>query len=92
MDRTPDDATRLMNLLVAIWGAEINSYWPKIEALVATLDANARFVKTGQESGQKERRVSRWSLLCWEPGEALAPIGRKRNCQRLTARATRLRR
>lgn len=84
MDRTPDDATRLMNLLVAIW--------PKIEALVATLDANARFVKTGQESGQKERRVSRWSLLCWEPGEALAPIGRKRNCQRLTARATRLRR
>jgi len=51
MDRTPDDATRLMNLLVAIWGAEINSYWPKIEALVATLDANARFVKTGQESG-----------------------------------------
>ena len=84
MNRTPDDATRLMNLLVAIW--------PKIEALVATLDANARFVKTGQESGQKERRVSRWSLLCWEPGEALAPIGRKRNCQRLTARATRLRR
>jgi hypothetical protein len=51
MDRTPDDATRLRNLLVAIWGTEINSYWPKIEALVATLDANARFVKTGQESG-----------------------------------------
>ena len=37
MNRTPDDAIRLMNLLVAICGDQINGYRPKIEALVATL-------------------------------------------------------
>ena len=61
MNRTPDDATRLMNLLVAICGDQINRYRPKIEALVATLNANARFVKTRQDGGQKERSMSRWS-------------------------------
>jgi len=61
MNRTPDDAIRLMNLLVAICGDQINGYRPKIEALVATLNANARFVKTRQDGGQKERRMSRWS-------------------------------
>jgi hypothetical protein len=33
MNRPPDDATPLMNLLVAICGDQINSYRPKIEAL-----------------------------------------------------------
>jgi hypothetical protein len=61
MNRTPDDAIRLMNLLVAICGDQINGYRPEIEALVATLNANARFVKTRQDGGQKERRMSRWS-------------------------------
>ena len=46
MNRAPDDATRLLALLVAICGEQINGYRPKIEALVATLNANARFVKT----------------------------------------------
>ena len=68
MNRTPDNAIRLINLLVAICGDQINSCRPKIEALVAPLNANARFVKTP------------------------APIGRKRNCQRFTAHARRLRR
>lgn len=82
-----------MNLLVAICGDQINSYRSKIEALVATLNANARFVKTRQDGGPKERRRSRWfPLLCWEVGEAPAPVGRNRNCQRLTAHARRLRR
>lgn len=49
-----------MNLLVAICGDQINSYRSKIEALVATLNANARFVKTRQDGGPKERRRSRW--------------------------------
>jgi hypothetical protein len=43
----PDDATRLLALLVAICGEQIIGYRPKIEALVATLNANARLVKTG---------------------------------------------
>lgn len=42
-----DDARRLLALLVAICGPEIATYRPKIEALVATLNANSRFVKTG---------------------------------------------
>jgi hypothetical protein len=46
MNRAPDDATRLLALLVAICGEQINGYRPKIEALVATLNASARFVKT----------------------------------------------
>jgi hypothetical protein len=45
MSRTPDDATRLLALLVAICGPEISNYRPKIEALVVTLIANRRFVK-----------------------------------------------
>jgi hypothetical protein len=36
------DATRLLSLLVAICGPEINIYQSKIEALVATRKANAR--------------------------------------------------
>ena len=44
MNRAPDDATRLLALLVAICGEQINGYRPKIEALVATLNASARFV------------------------------------------------
>jgi len=55
----PDDLTRLINLLVAICGDQINSCRPKIEALVARLNANARFVKTRQDGGQKERSMSR---------------------------------
>jgi hypothetical protein len=47
MNRAPDDATRLLALLVAICGPEISVYRTKIEALVATLNANSRFVKTG---------------------------------------------
>jgi hypothetical protein len=58
MNRTPDDPTRLMNLLGAI--CQINSYRSKIEALLATLNANARFAKTRQDGGPKERRMSRW--------------------------------
>ena len=60
MNRTPDDATPVMNLLVAICGDQINSYRSKIEALLATLNANARFAKTRQDGGPKERRMSRW--------------------------------
>ena len=59
----PDDSTRLINLLVAICGDQINSYRPKIEALVATLNASARFVKTRQDGGQKEQSMSRWFRL-----------------------------
>lgn len=39
---TQDDATRLLALLIAICGPEIASYRPKIEALLATLKANAK--------------------------------------------------
>jgi hypothetical protein len=46
MNRTPDDdAARLLALLAAICGPGISDYRPKIEALVATLIANRRFVK-----------------------------------------------
>jgi hypothetical protein len=46
MNLTPDDdAARLLALLVAICGPGINNYRPRIEALVATLNANRRFVK-----------------------------------------------
>jgi hypothetical protein len=38
------DATRLLSLLVAICGPEINIYQSKIEALVATRKANARLI------------------------------------------------
>jgi len=47
MKTDPDDATRLLALLVAICGPEIASYRPKIEALVAALKANAK-LKTGE--------------------------------------------
>jgi hypothetical protein len=60
MNRTPDDPTRPMNLLVAICGNQINSYRSKIEALLATLNANARLAKTRQEGGPKQLRMSRW--------------------------------
>jgi len=85
---------RLKNLLVAICGDQINSHRPKIEALVATLNANARFAKARQDGGRTEETTLAQvvPLLCWEVGEAPAPIGRKRNCQRLTAHARRLRR
>jgi hypothetical protein len=59
MNRTPDDPTRLMNLFVAICGDQINSYRSKIEALLAALNANARFMKTRQDGGPVP-------LLCWE--------------------------
>lgn len=42
MNRTPDDASRLLALMVAICGPEIAKYLPKMEALAATSDANAR--------------------------------------------------
>lgn len=42
MNRTPDDASRLLALMVAICGPEIAQYLPKMEALAATSDANAR--------------------------------------------------
>jgi hypothetical protein len=55
---TPDDATRLMNLLVPIWvtrskvtGQGSKRLWP--------LNANAGFMKTRQDGGQRERRMSR---------------------------------
>jgi hypothetical protein len=38
------DAARLLSLLAAICGPEINIYQPKIEALVATRKANARLI------------------------------------------------
>ena len=60
MNCTPDDPTRPMNLLVALCGDQINRYRSKIEALLATLNANARFAKTRQDGGPKERRMSRW--------------------------------
>ena len=54
MKSEPDDAARtaiaarrLLALLAAICGEQINVYRPAIEALVATLNANAKFVKTG---------------------------------------------
>ena len=53
MNRTPNDPTRLMNPLVAICGDQINGYRSKIEALVATLNANARFVKTGKTADRR---------------------------------------
>jgi hypothetical protein len=53
MKTDPDDAGRLLALLVAICGEQINGYRPQIEALVATLNANARFVKTGETSDRR---------------------------------------
>jgi hypothetical protein len=55
MKTDPDDAARLLALLVAICGEQINGYRPKIEALVATLNANARLVKDWRAS--RNRRV-----------------------------------
>jgi hypothetical protein len=43
----------LLALLVAICGEQINSYRPRIEALVATLNANARLVKTSETSDRR---------------------------------------
>jgi hypothetical protein len=54
MATDPDDATRLLALLVAICGPEISVYRPKVEALVATLKANARL--TG--GAPNERKAS----------------------------------
>jgi hypothetical protein len=42
MNRTPDDDAARLALLVAICGPCINDYRPRIEALMATLKANAR--------------------------------------------------
>jgi len=44
MSRTPDDATRLMNLLFAISGDQIRDYRPQLEALARKL------AKTGRQS------------------------------------------
>ncbi len=93
MNRTPDDPTRLMNLLVAICGDQINSYRSKIEALLAHPQHERQVcedpARRRTEGTTHEQVVP---LLCWEVGEALAPVGRKRNRQRLTAHARRLRR
>ena len=54
MNRTSDDdAARLLALLVAICGSGINDYRPRIEALVATLKANAR-VKSDEISDRRQ--------------------------------------
>jgi hypothetical protein len=45
------DATRLLALLAAICGPEINIYQSKIEALVATRKANARL--TGEAPNRR---------------------------------------
>jgi hypothetical protein len=50
MNRTPDDAERLLALLVAICGEQISDYRQRIEVLVATLIANRRFVKPDSAS------------------------------------------
>jgi hypothetical protein len=46
------DATRLLALLVAICGPDISVYRPKVEALVATLKANARL--TGEATNERK--------------------------------------
>jgi hypothetical protein len=54
MNRTSDDdAARMLAPLVAICGPGINDYRPRIEALVATLKANAR-VKSDEISDQRQ--------------------------------------
>ena len=93
MNCTPDDPTRPMNLLVALCGDQINRYRSKIEALLADPQHERQVCEDPagrrMEGTTHEQVVP---LLCWEVGEAPAPIGRSRNCQRLTAHARRLRR
>jgi hypothetical protein len=76
-----------MNLLVAICGDQINSYRSKIEALLADPQHERQVcedpARRRMEGTTHEQVVP---LLCWEVGEAPAPVGRKRNCQRLTHR------
>jgi hypothetical protein len=59
MNRTPDDAERLLTLLVAICGEQISDYRPRIEVLVATLIANRHFVKPDSADGRPVARVHR---------------------------------
>jgi hypothetical protein len=65
MNRTPDDAARLLALLVAICGPGINDYRPRIEALVATINANAKLKATVRSSGTADCRC----LMCLAEGD-----------------------
>jgi hypothetical protein len=70
MATDPDDATRLLALLVAICGPEISVYRPKVEALVATLKANARLARTAGSlpiAVSTRRTPNDGSNLCRDP-------------------------
>jgi hypothetical protein len=80
MNRTPDgDAARLLAPLAAICGPEISIYRPKIEARVATLIANRRFVKPDSA----DRGAVMTSDISDEAKKAIADGARRRAADRL---------